>query len=135
VQSVALADPLTNLKDRHSLFELEEFQFARSHHRKRPFSYLILDANYFKGVNYNYGQPVGDQVLLEFAERCKCSVWDIDLIGGYGGEELLIFLPETDSKTSLQVAERLRAPVAEKPIIMSDQKINVTVSIGVSGQR
>jgi GGDEF domain-containing protein len=49
VQSIALADPLTSLQDRRSLFELGKIQFARSHHRKRPFSCLILDVNLFKG--------------------------------------------------------------------------------------
>ena len=134
VQNLALTDPLTGLQNRRSLFELGKIEFARSHRSRRPFCCMMLDLDHFKQVNDNYGHPVGDQVLQEFAERCKCSVRDVDLVGRYGGEELLIFLPETDLQTAIQVAERLRASVAEKPIIVSGQKVNITVSIGVSGK-
>jgi diguanylate cyclase (GGDEF)-like protein len=133
VQSLALTDPLTRLQNRRSLFEVGKIEFARSQRRKLPFCCMMLDLDHFKQINDNYGHLVGDQVLQEFAERCKGSVREVDLVGRYGGEEILIFLPETDSKTAMQVAERLRALVAEKPIIVSSQKVPVTVSIGVSG--
>lgn len=54
------------------------------------------------------------------------------LIGRYGGEELLMLLPETDSDTSAQIAERLRAFVEKTPVKVQDREIHVTVSIGVS---
>jgi diguanylate cyclase (GGDEF)-like protein len=72
---------------------------------------MMLDLDHFKQVNDNHGHLVGDKVLQEFAQRCKCLVRDVDLVGRYGGEEILIFLPETDSATALQVAERLRRSV------------------------
>jgi diguanylate cyclase (GGDEF)-like protein len=75
---------------------------------------------------------MGDKVLQEFAKRCKNSVREIDLIGRYGGEELLVFLPETDFETAMQVAERLRTSIDKTPIQVSDQQLNITVSIGVS---
>jgi diguanylate cyclase (GGDEF)-like protein/PAS domain S-box-containing protein len=134
VQSLALTDPLTGLQNRRSLFELGKIEFSRSHRTKRAFCCMMLDLDHFKQINDNYGHPVGDQVLQEFAERCKCSVRDVDLIGRYGGEEILIFLPETDSQTAMQVAERLRASIDERPMIVSGQNINITVSIGVSGK-
>ena len=59
---------------------------------------------------------------------------DVDLIGRYGGEELVIFLPETDLETALQVAERLRNSVEQTPIRVSDKELHITVSIGVSGR-
>ena len=134
VQSLALTDPLTGLQNRRSLFELGKLEFSRSRRTKRPFCCIMLDLDYFKRVNDNYGHLVGDQVLQEFAKRCKCSVRDVDMIGRYGGEELLVFLPETDSKTALQVAERLRRSVEESPMIVSEQEISITVSVGVSGK-
>ena len=99
---------------------------------KRPFCCMMLDVDHFKQINDNYGHSIGDQVLQEFAKRCKSSVRDVDLIGRYGGEELVILLPETDSDTARHVAERLRASIQEKPIKVSNQELNVTVSIGVS---
>jgi diguanylate cyclase (GGDEF)-like protein len=95
---------------------------------------MMVDVDYFKQVNDNYGHPIGDQVLQELAQRCKCSVREVDLIGRYGGEEILIFLPETDLQTAMQVAERLRKNIAKTPMETVGQDLQMTVSIGVSGK-
>jgi diguanylate cyclase (GGDEF)-like protein len=73
-------------------------------------------------------------VLQEFATRCKNSVRAVDLIGRYGGEELIILLPETDSETALLVAERLRVSIEEAPIKVSNGEVHVTVSVGVAAK-
>jgi diguanylate cyclase (GGDEF)-like protein len=132
VQSLALTDHLTGLQNRRSLFELGRIEFARSQRMDRPFCCLLLDLDHFKKINDEYGHPVGDLVLQEFAQRCRRSVREVDLIGRYGGEELVIFLPETNSETAMQVAERLRESVAKTPIRISDRELQITVSIGVS---
>jgi len=132
VQSLALTDPLTGLQNRRSVFELGRIEFSRAQRMKRPFCCMMLDLDHFKLVNDNYGHSLGDQVLQEFAKRCKNAVREVDLIGRYGGEELLIFLPETDSETAMQVAERLRASVEGTPMKVSGEELNVTVSVGVS---
>jgi len=132
VQSLALTDPLTGLMNRRSLFELGRVEFVRSQRLDRPFCCLMLDLDHFKKINDNYGHPVGDRVVQEFAERCKRSVREIDLIGRYGGEEVVIFLPETDSDTALHIAERLRESIAQTPIRSLGQELPVTVSVGVS---
>ena len=132
VQSLALTDHLTGLQNRRSLFELGRVEFARAQRMNRPFCCMMLDLDHFKQINDQYGHAVGDQVLKEFARRCKSSVREIDLVGRYGGEELVILLPETDRKTSVLVAERLRASIAATPIAVADQQIPVTVSIGVA---
>jgi len=132
VQSLALTDSLTGLHNRRSLFELGRVEFSRAHRMKRAFCCMMLDVDHFKQVNDIHGHPIGDQVLREFAKRCKSSVREIDLVGRYGGEELIILLPETERKTAMQVAERLRLSIAATPIKVSDKEINVTVSIGVA---
>jgi diguanylate cyclase (GGDEF)-like protein len=134
VQSLALTDPLTGLQNRRSLFELGRVEFARAQRMKRPFCCMMLDLDHFKQINDQYGHLIGDQVLQEFAKRCKNSVREVDLVGRYGGEELIILLPETDRKTSMQVAERLRRCIAATPITIFDKEISVTVSIGVATQ-
>jgi diguanylate cyclase (GGDEF)-like protein len=134
VQSLALTDPLTSLQNRRSLFELGRVEFARAQRMKRPFCCMMLDLDHFKQVNDEFGHLVGDQVLQEFAARCKNSVREVDLVGRYGGEELIILLPETDRKTAIQVAERLRDSIASIPIQVFDKEIFLTVSIGVASQ-
>ncbi|HEY9529534.1 MAG TPA: sensor domain-containing diguanylate cyclase, partial [Anaerolineales bacterium] len=134
VQSLALTDPLTGLQNRRSLFELGRVEFARMQRMQRPFCCMMLDLDHFKQVNDQYGHMVGDQVLQEFAKRCSLSVREIDLVGRYGGEELIILLPETDRPTSMQVAERLLSTIADTPIKIFDKEISVTASIGVATQ-
>ena len=134
VQSLAHTDPLTGLQNRRSLFELGRVEFARSKRMRRPFCCMMLDLDHFKRINDEHGHLIGDQVLQEFASRCKSSVREADLVGRYGGEELIILLPETDRPTSMQVAERLRATIAAKPIAVFNKDIGVTVSIGVAAE-
>lgn len=132
IQSLALTDPLTGLQNRRSLFDLGRIEFARSKRLDRPFCCLMLDLDHFKKINDNYGHPAGDRVVQEFAQCCQRAVRQVDLIGRYGGEELVIFLPETDSDMALQVAERVRESVEKLSIKISDQELHITVSIGVS---
>ena len=132
VQSLALTDPLTGLQNRRSLFEVGKIEFSRALRLDRPFSCMMLDLDHFKRINDNYGHQTGDQVLQEFASRCKKSVREIDLVGRYGGEELIILLPETNRDLAVQVAERLRASIAEHPVRAGDAEIHLTVSIGVA---
>jgi diguanylate cyclase (GGDEF)-like protein len=132
VQSLALTDPLTGLHNRRSVFELGRVEFLRADRMKRPYCCMMLDLDHFKNVNDNYGHQVGDQILQEFAARCKRSVREVDLVGRYGGEELIIIMPETDLEAALPVAERLRASICERPVELTDQEVHITVSIGVA---
>ncbi|MBK9925932.1 MAG: diguanylate cyclase [Anaerolineales bacterium] len=134
VQELALTDPLTGLSNRRNLFELGNIEFARATRMEREFCCMMLDLDHFKKINDNYGHLIGDQILKEFANRCKNSIREIDIIGRYGGEELIILLPETKVDTAKLVAERLRKNIANTPMIASGQEINITVSIGIAGK-
>jgi diguanylate cyclase (GGDEF)-like protein len=132
IQSLALTDPLTGLQNRRSLFELGKIEFARAQRMDRQFCCLMLDLDHFKAINDEYGHPIGDLVLQDFAQVCKRSVRAADLPGRYGGEELVIFLHETDLETAVQIAERLRESIEKMPIKASGHDVHITVSIGVS---
>lgn len=132
VQSLALTDPLTGLQNRRGLFEWGKIEFARAQRTKRPLCCMMLDLDHFKGINDDYGHAVGDQVLLEVAARCRRSVREADLVCRYGGEEILILLPESDLEQGIRVADRLRKTIVEAPVLVSGLELNVTVSIGVS---
>jgi diguanylate cyclase (GGDEF)-like protein len=132
VQNLALTDPLTGLQNRRSVFELGKIEFARAQRTERHFCCMMLDIDHFKNVNDSYGHQVGDQVLQEFARRCQRSVREVDLVGRYGGEELIIILPETDRDTAVRVAERLREAISDHPFAIPVGDVTVTVSIGVA---
>ncbi len=132
VQSLALTDPLTGLQNRRSIFELGKVEFSRARRSNRAFSCMMLDLDHFKNINDHFGHLVGDQILQDFAQICIQSVRDGDLVGRYGGEEIIILLPETDRELAMRVAERLGSTVAEKPFNTSKGAVRVTVSIGVA---
>ncbi len=131
-QSLSLTDSLTGLSNGRSVFQLGKIEFTRANRLNHPFCCIMLDLYYFKQINDNFGHPMGDQVLQQVAKLCKCIVREADLIGRYGGEEFIILLPEIDSETAMQVAERLRASIQETPIKVAGQELSVTASIGVS---
>jgi diguanylate cyclase (GGDEF)-like protein len=132
VQSLALTDPLTGLQNRRSLFELGRIEFSRAQRLNWSFCCMMLDLDHFKTINDNHGHQIGDQVLQEFAKRCLDSVRDVDMVGRYGGEELIILLPETDRDAAVYIAERLCASIERKPMQTSSGEVSVTVSIGVA---
>ena len=134
VQSLALTDPLTGLHNRRSFFQAGKVEFSRAQRMNRPLACMMLDLDHFKQINDNYGHQSGDQILQEFAKRCKDSVREIDLVGRYGGEEIIILLPETDLPAALQIAERMCESIAETSVKVGQQEINVTASIGVAAK-
>lgn len=132
-QNQAITDPLTGLYNRWGLFQLGRNEFARSVRLSHPFSGIMVDLDHFKKINDTYGHSAGDLALREFANRCKSCVREIDFVGRYGGEEIIILLPDTNLETSLIVAERLRTAITSKPMKVSEgMEVYMTASLGVA---
>jgi two-component system cell cycle response regulator len=102
--------------------------------RGKPLAAFVLDIDYFKSVNDNYGHDSGDEVLREFASRIAANVRGIDLACRYGGEEFVVVMPDTDVEFAATVAERLRRSVETTPFSISraPNQLNVTISIGIA---
>lgn len=97
-----------------------------------PLSVLMLDIDYFKKVNDDAGHAAGDLTLQLLAKLLSERTRVADIIGRYGGEEILIILPETNQTNAIQEAERLRQLVESNEIKFEGKKIKITVSIGVA---
>ncbi|MBI3739454.1 MAG: diguanylate cyclase, partial [Chloroflexi bacterium] len=135
VQNLAITDPLTGLYNRRGLFEIGKIEFARSRRANRPFSAIMVDIDHFKEINDTYGHFTGDRVLQKFARLCRNSIRDVDLVGRYGGEEIVILLPETSLTAGMEVAERLRKRISHAPIKITDEfSLQITASLGVAQQ-
>jgi two-component system cell cycle response regulator len=132
---MAITDALTGLYNRRymesHLSTLVEQAIARS----KPLTVLVLDIDYFKSVNDNYGHDAGDDVLREFAIRIRKSIRGIDLACRHGGEEFVVVMPETDIAVATIVAERLRRRIASEPFLIQQgaRSVEVTISIGIAG--
>ncbi|HET7651290.1 MAG TPA: diguanylate cyclase, partial [Gammaproteobacteria bacterium] len=132
LENLATTDSLTRLHNRRHFLERAEAEFERSRRYQRPLSIFLLDADHFKQINDSYGHETGDQVLRLLASICRQNLRQLDVIGRYGGEEFVVFLPETSMAKAMEVAERLRAGVEEISLDGPGGTIKVTVSIGVA---
>jgi len=133
---MALTDPLTGLFNRRYMETHVGTLVERSAARGKSLSLLILDIDYFKSINDNYGHDAGDDVLREFAERLKASIRGIDLACRYGGEEFVVVMPDTDLGVATLVAERIRRRIAGEPfpIEKGARAIEVTISVGIAAR-
>jgi len=128
----ATHDPLTGLWNRYALLDALEREHSRAVREGTPLAVIMVDLDHFKRVNDTYGHQAGDAVLREAAGRMQAGVRSYDLVGRYGGEEFLIVLPGTSGANAVQLAERLRAAVAQEPVGHDLLRIRVTASFGVS---
>jgi two-component system, cell cycle response regulator len=133
---LALTDPLTGLYNRRYMETHVGTLVERSAARGKPLSVLILDIDYFKSVNDNFGHDTGDDVLREFAERLRASIRGIDLACRFGGEEFVVVMPDTDLGVATLVAERIRRRIAGEPFAIERgaRAIEVTISIGIAAR-
>ncbi|MBD3426371.1 MAG: diguanylate cyclase [Candidatus Omnitrophica bacterium] len=132
VQELSIIDGLTEVYLRRYLMDRLKEEVDRAQRLGLSFSLAMVDVDHFKQCNDRHGHLVGDAVLKKIAEKLKSSVREVDMIARYGGEEFCVVLPETTKELALSVAERLRKSVESKEIKAFDEKVKVTVSIGVS---
>ena len=132
VETLAITDSLTGLYTRRYFFERYDEELRRSMRHGFKFSFLMLDIDDFKKCNDTYGHLVGDVVLKEIAHIAKAGTREIDLAARYGGEEFSIILPETDRAGAMLVAERMRKRIEENIFKAYDEKLKMTVSIGLA---
>ena len=132
VQLAAITDELTGLYNRRHVMALAEQEYQRARRFGRPLSVLMIDIDHFKQVNDTYGHATGDQVISEVSRRLKTGVRTIDIPGRYGGEEFVLFLPETPLPGAGLLGSRLRAGMANSPIATISGAVTITISLGVA---
>lgn len=132
IYRLTIIDGLTQIHNHRYLVEFLDREVARSLRHKRPLSVLMFDLDKFKAVNDQFGHLCGDYVLRELSNRIRHSVRREDLFARYGGEEFTLVLVETDPEQALEVAERLRVGVADKPFWFDSMPIPVTISLGLA---
>lgn len=125
----SVIDPLTGAFNRRQMNSSLEEAIERKHRASTPASILILDIDNFKCINDTYGHGEGDHVLMEFVSLIKGRVRRLDKLFRIGGEEFLLFLPDTPEGGALTLAEGVRFLISESDFI---KNCPVTVSIGVS---
>jgi two-component system cell cycle response regulator len=128
----AARDGLTGLLNRRELDTRAGQAVALAARHNRPFSCLLLDIDHFKQVNDTHGHAAGDTVLRETSQRIYDASRISDIVGRYGGEEFVVLLPETDSHAAVVTADKLRALLADTPVMVGTTSISIRASIGVA---
>lgn len=131
----ATHDSLTGIWNRRAITDILLRELSRGRRKRQPTGLLIVDVDYFKSINDNYGHLVGDQVLRHLSKRLREVTRNYDSVGRFGGEEFLICLPETDIVSVRTVADRVCSEIRNTQFSADGSRIEVTVSIGMACTR
>ena len=126
----ATQDPLTQLFNRRYFNEIANKEIIKTARNKKPMALLLLDADYFKKVNDNFGHAMGDKVLVKFAQIMMDECRRTDIVCRYGGEEFVILMPEASQDIAVGRAEKIRENYQKE--ITSILNNTSTVSIGIA---
>ncbi|HSQ41467.1 MAG TPA: diguanylate cyclase [Fibrobacteraceae bacterium] len=127
------SDALTGLFNRRYVFPCLEKLVADSVRQGTPLSVVLIDVDHFKKVNDSYGHQAGDLVLREIAACLRDGCRSSDVLARYGGEEILMVLPNTQLDQAVKVAQKQKDLVASRTMILPDgQNLHVTISLGVA---
>lgn len=125
----AVVDPLTGLRNRR---EFERALTVYGPKSSDPATLIYIDLDHFKRLNDTLGHPAGDAALAHVARLLETAVRDGDLVARIGGEEFAVWLPRTPLGEGLEVAERIRRSIAEKPLTWSGSVYPLTTSCGIA---
>lgn len=129
----ARLDTLTGLSNRRGFFEQVDATFQLAVRHGRPLAIVMLDIDHFKAINDTYGHALGDEVLEHVGHLLRQISRREDLVARWGGEEFILFLPETDLAAALELAERLRQAFSALRIPLPDgDELKIAVSLGVA---
>lgn len=132
LEELSNTDELTKLANRRHFMEMASIELLRAQRYEKPLSCILLDLDHFKRVNDTHGHLAGDEVLREVAKVIRRDLRRHDLAARYGGEEMILLLPETDAAGAESVAQRYRRSIASLEIQYGGERIPVSASFGVA---
>ena len=130
-QHAAQTDELTGLSNRRDMQHRLNDEYSRYQRSGHHFSIALIDLDFFKHINDDYGHDAGDQVLREFSQLMQSVIRQADVASRWGGEEFLILLPDTSLLQALTLAERLRLKTSRHEFTFAGESLPVTISAGV----
>jgi diguanylate cyclase (GGDEF)-like protein len=138
LEQLSNLDPLTAISNRRHFTSVFEVEWLRAARKRTHLAVLMMDIDYFKGVNDRHGHTYGDRCLAQIADLLRGALRrGNDLLARYGGEEFILLLPDANLEVAISVAERMKRAVDESEIVNLaspfDQRI--TISIGVASCR
>ena len=130
--SVSRTDVLTGLLNRRTFQGHLHLEWSRCQRHHFPLACVMLDLDFFKRVNDDFGHSAGDVVLKIVAQQLQAQCRTNDFVCRYGGEEFCVLLPHTDEAGAACWAEHARQAIAAIPVAIGDRSLQVTASFGVA---
>jgi diguanylate cyclase (GGDEF)-like protein len=130
-RDLAAIDGVTGLFNRRHFMETAEAAFARAQRLGQPFTAVMIDVDNFKQINEQHGHAAGDQVLAGLAQACREHARPDDLVGRYGGDELIIMVPGITSLRAIQLADQLTRPLSSARV-HGGRRTAFRVSVGIA---
>jgi len=131
LKKAATRDYLTGIYNRMQFIQLSEKLLSLMIRQKKPTTVFMIDFDFFKVINDTYGHDAGDRVLIHFSQKVQSIIRNEDLFGRYGGEEFIIFAPNTTAEAALAMGGKIKAVIQAS--LDTDTTIpGYTVSIGTA---
>ncbi|MFT5277569.1 MAG: diguanylate cyclase (GGDEF)-like protein [Glaciecola sp.] len=125
-------DPLTQVYNRRGFTDAVGKEFSKYKRNNELFSIILIDIDFFKRINDDYGHEAGDMVLIEFANLLQKSTRDYDILARWGGEEFIVLLPNTQLKDAINIANKYRETVRKNEFKFEDRTLRVSLTAGVA---
>ncbi len=125
-------DTITNLPNRRLFHDRLKQEIKKCRRASQSLALFFIDLDYFKNINDTHGHHIGDQLLIEAAQRLNACVRDSDTIARLGGDEFTVILPELAETIRIEeVADNIRTVLAQ-PFVINDKVLNISGSIGIA---
>ena len=132
LEQLSITDGLSGLYNYRYLIHSIESELRRAIRYHRTIALLLMDIDYFKNLNDSYGHRCGDYVIKTVGKLLKSNVRATDVVARYGGDELAVMLIETNAKSALEVAEKLKLEIGSHVFQWQTKELSVKVSIGLA---
>ena len=132
LEQASLSDPLTGMPNRRAIMRRLKTEVSRVDRGGLPFALVMVDIDHFKLVNDTYGHDVGDTAIVAVSRTLRQITRDYDVCARWGGEEFLLFLPDSSPESASATGEKLRRGVADVRIPHQGQTVTLTISLGIA---
>lgn len=132
LRSLMIHDGLTGLLNHTAIKEELAREVVRSGRLSTPLSFAMVDIDFFKKVNDNYGHAAGDRVLKSLARLLKQRLRETDIVGRYGGEEFAVIMNDTDATSAAKVIDEIRSVFSRLMHLSKDEEFTVNFSCGIA---
>lgn len=130
LKKLATIDPLTGIFNRRAFYDKAKEIISYADVGDLEVGVLMFDLDKFKNLNDTYGHAVGDEVLVRFTKILSDCIRGSDIFARLGGEEFALLLPDTNERAVRAIAERIRERTAETPVMVNQEPVYYTTSVG-----